>query len=167
MRYRHLMLALVLAACSSGVPGSPLPVGNDPFFGPSISYQEVFGKFAGTISSVAPGDTLDGRLALQIAQGPGDSVLSGTTSLSGSVMSVNGVTNISANGTFTGTLDEGSSPSLHLMFATPGCPDHAATFSGPINGDGDVVVLTGPVEVFLAGSCKVAFTFQSVIVLVK
>ena len=161
------MVAVVLAACSSNVPEPRLPAGNDPFFGPVVSYQEVFGKFAGTINSVAPGDTLDGRLAIEIAQGPGDSVLSGTTALTGAVMSVNRLTHVSANGTFTDTLDEGSNPSLHLTFATPSCPNHSATFSGPINGDGDVAVLTGPVEVFLAGSCKIAFTFQSVIVLVK
>jgi hypothetical protein len=167
MRYRYVMLAASLAACSSNVAEPVLPAGNDPFFGASISYQEVFGKFAGTINSVAPGDTLDGRLALQIVQGPGDSVLSGTTALSGSVMSVNGLTNFSANGSFIGTLDEGDHPSLHLTFASPGCPDHTARFAGPINGDGDVMILTGPLEVFLPGSCKVAFTFQSVIVLIK
>jgi hypothetical protein len=136
--------------------------GSDSSTGPSPSYPNVAGSYAGPFAGVANGVVIDTRIAFTLTQSGPD--IGGSFALTGTLS--DGVTTVDVQGTgvIDGTIGSGTNPSVQLTVTPASCPHRPLTLSGPYDTSKRLISLTGTVQ-FFDSSCNVTVQSSAVLVL--
>lgn len=148
LRSGFVTLAVFLAACES--PTSP-----------GRTYADVSGNYTGVILGTSQGVSLNATFSLTIAQN--GSSLSGTDAIVGSL---NQSVPVSGAGTFTGTIESGTNPSVNIVAGGGDCPNTQSRYSGSYDTANHRLTITGPLYI-TNSDCSIALAYQLTLVLSK
>ena len=143
-----------LASCSSDGATGP---------GKTPVYDTIAGTYSGAMVGLSQGVGLNSIFSLTMNQNAG--AISGSYGLSGTLS--DGVTSVqvAGTGTLTGSIAQGSNPSVNLTIRTGACPNYTANFSGAYDSANHRLTITGPVEFFANNSCTVVLSYVGTIIL--
>jgi hypothetical protein len=140
-------------------------VGCSDASGPSeASYANIAGAYAGVMAGTTQGVALEAAFTITLTQNQGS--ISGSYSMSGDVTDGQLIVDVLGTGTVTGTISDGSNPSVNLTLRTGFCPSYTAPFTGTYDSANARLTLTGPVDI-LADDCTVALRYPMVLILTR
>ena len=131
---------------------------------PSQNYESIADSYSGSITGLSRGVSMNGGVSVTITQNGG--VMAGSWAINARLNDGVDATNILSSGTLTGTIAAGdNSPSVSLVIKASGCPSYHAVFYGSHDSANRRITVTGPIEFFTAGTCNVALTYPTALVL--
>lgn len=131
--------------------------------GPSATFESIAGSYSGTMAGASQGVVLNAAFSLTITQDAGST--SGSWALQGTLNDGFQSVDVQGTGTLSGTVAQGTNPSVNLAIKTGACPNYQANFSGAYDSANRRLTITGPVEFFANNSCNVVLSYQATIIL--
>jgi hypothetical protein len=129
--------------------------------GPSPTYDNIAGTYAGPVAGLSQGILLQATLTVTVTQSAGN--LGGSYSISGTLFDGTNTVAIQGTGTIAGTIASGSNPSVNVTARSGSCPNVAAIFSGAYDSVNRVLTLNGTLPIANA-SCQVVLTYPLTII---
>jgi hypothetical protein len=139
--------------------------GGDSPTEPAASHQNIAGSYAGIMTGVSQGVAADLDFTLTLLQSSGS--LTGSYAISGTLSDGVDQVAVQGTGTLTGAVATGTNPSVNITVKSGVCPTYSAQFAGAYDSTNRRLTITGPVEFFGAGSCSVALSYPTTIVLTR
>jgi hypothetical protein len=146
-----------MAACASD--GVTAPQYQAP------KYEEISGTYNGAMVGLAQGVAMNSTFSLTINQS--GATTSGSWGLSGVLSDGASSLQIVGTGSLSGSVTQGTNPSVNLTFKSSVCPNYTASFSGSYDSANRRITISGPVDIFAANSCNVALRYNSTIILTR
>ena len=133
--------------------------------GPETSFESIAGTYDGVLGGFSQGVALDATFSLTINQASGTAT--GSWALQGTLDDGFDFLDVQGSGSLSGSVSSGKNPSVNLTVRTGSCPNYQAHFSGSYDSTNRVLTISGPIEFFAVGTCTVALSFPSTILLYR
>lgn len=130
---------------------------------PTTDPPNIAGAYATNVSTSANDILLDAAVNILLDQDGG--TLSGSYNITGTLTDDDtNIISYESDGTITGTISGGDTPTITLTARPTACPNTTAIWSGPYDAETGAMALSGSIIVF-GESCSIDMTFAPTMIL--